>query len=101
MKERKILLKMGITSNLKGYHYILEAINIIKKSKGEINLYEIYKEISKKKKKISPGAVERAIRYTINKCWKEKSLIINIYENKPNNAAFLYDLVYNFDIFEN
>lgn len=100
MEIRKILLKMGISANLKGYHYILEAVEIIREQTEKKNILEIYQQVCEKCQSKSAQAVERAIRHSIEVAWNKQTMISKIYNKKPVNSALLYDLVYNFDIFE-
>lgn len=95
---RKLLIKIGISANVKGFHYILEAINILKEQKIHINITEIYKMISKKYDN-TPSAIERAIRHAIDKSYNENDMLKKIYLVKPDNSVLLYDLIFNFDIF--
>ena len=100
MEIREILLKMGISANLKGYHYILEAVEIIRKQTEKNNILVIYQQVCEKRKSKSAQSVERAIRHSIEVSWNKQTMIRKIYSKKPVNSALLYDLVYNFDIFE-
>ena len=95
---RKLLIKLGISSNLKGFHYIIESVNIIRNQKKHIRMTDVYKKVSKSYEN-TPNAVERAIRHAIDKSYKENNFIKKIYSFKPDNSAFLYDLALNFDIF--
>ncbi len=95
---RKLLIKIGISSNIKGFHYILEAIDIIKAQKMHTNMTTIYEIICKKYNNTSSG-VERAVRHSISKAYKKTDILKKIYINVPDNSVFLYDLVFNFDIF--
>ena len=96
---RRLLLKFGISSNLQGYHYILDCINILSNQQIHTNVSTLYEWISKKYGK-NATAVERAIRHAKNKAWEKGTLKI-IYCILPDNADFLYDLYFNFDVLEN
>ena len=96
---RKLLMKIGIYSNIKGFHYILEAVNIIKNQGTHISMMNVYKMIHEKYNN-TPSAIERAMRHAIGKAYNENDVLKNIYSNVPDNSAFLYDLVFNFDIFK-
>lgn len=93
---RKVLLKLGITSNLQGYHYIIEAFKIIQKQKIHTNITTIYAMVGKKLDN-TPTGVERGIRHALQKSWKTETLK-KIYTKMPDNSVFLYDLYFNFDI---
>lgn len=97
---RKLLMRIGISSNMNGFHYILEAVDIIEKQKIHTNMAHIYKMISKKYNNTCSGA-ERAIRYALGKAYRENNILRKIYLTIPNNSVFLYDLVFNFDVFLN
>lgn len=96
---RQILLKMDITSNTLGYHYILEAIKILRKQGIHTNTITLYEIIEKRLHAKSTSAVEKAIRYSIETSWTKNTILTKIYSKKPVVSAFLYDLVFNFDIF--
>lgn len=96
MELRKLLMNLGIHSNLEGYHFILAAIEILSKQKIHTNVTTIYQMIGKDMGK-NPSTIERGIRHTIQKCWKN-GLLNKIYHRIPNNSAFLYDLYFNFDV---
>ena len=97
---RKILMKLNISANLEGYHYILTAINIlIKKRNEKTKIVDIYEIIGKRYNTTKTG-VERAIRYAIIKSFSYNENLKLIYTKKPTNSSFIYDLAFNTDIFE-
>ena len=53
-----------------------------------------------KEKDVSNSAVERSIRHAIQKSYNIKPILNEIYQCIPDNSAFLYDLVFNFDILQ-
>lgn len=61
IKIDNILDKIGIPINIKGYRYIVQAVQILEKNKKN-KLMNIYKEIAEKEE-VRPQAVERAIRF--------------------------------------
>ena len=63
-KIRNIIHELGISSKLKGYNYLVEAIKITISS-TVINTNDIYKEIASKYK-VSTNSVEHAIKRAIN-----------------------------------
>lgn len=98
---RLLLFKLGIYSNLKGYHFILEAADILKRQKIHTKITTIYKMIYKKTENFtSPSAVERAIRYAITSSYKKNESFKKLYPKVPSNSEFLYDLIFNIDIFK-
>lgn len=97
-KLRELLLNLGFYSNLQGYHFIIEAYNIISKQKIHTSMTTIYEKIGKEFEK-SPSSIERGIRTTIEKSFKNGRLN-EIYNKNPKNSVFLYDLCFNFDIIE-
>ena len=98
-ETRRILLKLNISSNCESFDYILQAITLIYYD-YKIKVSDIYKIIGEKEKKKS-GAIERTIRYAIQKSFKKNKNIQEIYGGCPTNGAFLYDLLFNKDIFYN
>lgn len=98
-KLRRILMKIGISANLQGNEYILQAVEIIKRQKIHTNMITIYEKLSNKNNKTS-FQIERAIRYAITKAYKEHIGLKEIYDQIPNNSVFIYDLVFNLDVFE-
>ena len=95
---KKILLKMNISSNLWGYHYILASVEMLRKQKIHTNIITIYDEVAKKYDK-PKSSVERAIRFSIETAWERKTILTRIYSYKPSNASFLYDIAFNENIF--
>lgn len=98
---RLLLFKLGIYSNLQGYHYILKAVDILRKQKIHTKITTIYKMIYKRtENSISPSAVERAIRHAITSSYKKNESFKKLYPKVPSNSEFLYDLIFNIDIFK-
>lgn len=96
-----LLFKLGIYSNLQGYHYILKAVDILKRQKTHTKITAIYKMIYKKiENSTSPLAVERAIRHAITSSYKKNENFKKLYPKAPSNSEFLYDLIFNIDIFK-
>lgn len=96
---RKVLMEIGISSNRCGYHYIIRAVEILKAQRIHTNLGTLYEIIGKENDK-GKSLIERDIRYAIQKAYEKSAKLKYIYAKKPNNSAFLYDLVFNFDIFK-
>lgn len=96
---RTVLIKIGISSNIKGFYYILAAVEIIKKQKIHTNMSSIYTIIARDNNS-TLGAVERGIRHSIQQAHKNSSLLKGLYENIPDNSALIYDLAFNFDVFK-
>lgn len=99
MNYEEILLKLGITSKLKGYHYILESIKILKNQTRFQNIMFIY-ELVAKNYKTNYLCIERNIRTCVISSYFRKNILHNIYGKKPDNKSFIYDLIYNKEIFE-
>lgn len=98
---RLLLFKLGIYSNLQGYHYILKAVDILRKQKIHTKITTIYKMIYKRtENSTSPSAVERAIRHAITSSYKKNESFKKLYPKVPSNSEFLYDLIFNIDIFK-
>ena len=97
---KDLLHNLGVPSNLKGYTYIVKAIEllIIKKEK---NLSKIYKEISiQYNTKISN--IESSIRYAIEISWNRGDIdlidkifgySIDISRVKPTNTEYITSIV--------
>lgn len=94
---RKVLLKLGITSNLYGYQCILTGTEVV--AKGVIKVTDVYKKVYKILNATSAGAVERNIRHAIEISWKKTDFLKKIYLGKPTPTVLLNDLVYNLDLF--
>ena len=96
IKVMNIMKELGITANLKGYEYLIEAIICVYKDSS-------YKEITKKlyphianKFNTTFKNVERSIRHAINKVFDENDAdIIDKYfsKEKCTNAEAIADLV--------
>jgi len=99
MQIREVLIKLGISSHLQGFHYIIQALEILEKQQIHTKLLTIYRMIGKKNEK-PYGAIERSIRHAIQTAYKNNNNLKTIYTIIPDNSAFLYDLYFNFDIFE-
>lgn len=94
---RKVLLKLGITSNLYGYQCILTGTELVKK--GTTKITDVYKKVYKILRATSDGAVERNIRHAIDISCSKKDYLINIYEKRPTPSVLLNDLAFNLDLF--
>lgn len=68
IKIKNVLKDLGITPNIKGYHYLAEAISIRAKANEENDFnkpqMELYREVAEKFKTTS-SRTERAIRHAI------------------------------------
>lgn len=94
---RKFLFKIGISSNLQGYFYILDCVDIIKKEKTYTNVTTLY-EIESKKYKKNQSSIKRSISHAITQSFSKTNKLKEIYGYLPDNSTFLHDLVFNFDI---
>lgn len=95
----EILIKMGMPMRLRGFKYIVEAVDIAS-AEGEVYgalTKIIYKTIAKKHKK-SVGTVEKSIRTAISKTWdggdlqflREVMLAGNcVFFRVPTNGEFI------------
>lgn len=81
------LLSLGVTPNLLGFGYAIDAINYINDS-GCKNMTEIYKYVANKNGVKNYSRIERGIRHAISKVntekWKELGGI------GKSNAEFLH-----------
>lgn len=96
---KKVLLRLGITSKLRGFHYILKAVELIKEERLHRNITEIYETVAEEFD-TNKFIVERSIRSAMQIAYNKKKTISEIYGYKPDNSSFLYDLVFNLDVFE-
>lgn len=96
IETRDMLKSLGITTDLKGYTYLIDLIEIAKesiKNEGCFNgLCKNYGVVAKRYG-ATASRVERCIRYTIEVAMAEKTdkmreLFKNLRE-KPNNAQFI------------
>lgn len=84
---RKVLLKLGITSNLYGYQCILTGTELV--SKGVTKTTEVYRRVCKILKATSAGAVERNIRNAIEISYKKNRLLKKNIFQKTNSKCFI------------
>ncbi len=90
---------VGITANVKGYHYLREAILLVHEDEQMMNHLTtgLYSEVAKKYK-TTPQRVERAMRHAIEAAWNRGN--INVLEEffgytildtkgKPTNGEFI------------
>ena len=96
---RRILIKLGKSSNIKDFYYILKSIEIVKKQQIHTNITTVYEMLSKNDENTKYG-IERSIRNSIAHSYKTNIVMKRIYADKPKNANFIYDLAFNTDIFE-
>ena len=94
----KLLRKLGFKPNLSGYVYIMEAVNILKKSKKRIRIMDVYEKIGKNHK-MTENSIERAIRYSINIAYQDETLK-KFYNKKPSSSLLLKDIIFNLDMFK-
>jgi two-component system response regulator (stage 0 sporulation protein A) len=88
----KIIREIGIPANVKGYHYLREAIVLT------VNDMEMIDSITKvlypavaEKFDTTPSQVERSIRSAINLAWEkgDEWTLIKFFDSKPTNAEFI------------
>lgn len=66
---KKTLQNVGIYPNVKGYHYLAEAIRIVKETAEKGGIFDKYTALYAligRKYQASAGSVERAIRVAVN-----------------------------------
>lgn len=96
MKTKDLIKVLGIMPRVKGYFYINEAVEIIRR-KGEAPLLitkDIYPEVAQKYE-TSTECVERAIRTSINTAWMSNREMVNKIARyplrfRPTNKEFLF-----------
>lgn len=100
---KELFKKLGIAPNIRGYHYLLEAILFVyeKKIKYLFKSTDLYKDIAKKYND-TYTSVERAMRTAIESGYLKGDL--NLYDKlfgytiskikgKPTNTEFIFTLV--------
>ena len=95
-KIQKILLKLGITPDLKGFYYICRMIEIVKADElNEKSVIGIYEEIAEEYK-TTASCVERVIRHAISKADKESDAWKKYVGLKDvKNSKVVYTLAFN------
>ena len=100
---RDLLKEIGITANLKGYNFMVDAISMYIDNKGSFDpgiTKHVYPEIAKKYHS-TPARVERNIRHSIEKCWEQGSYdklqeifgyTIPSPKYKPTNSCFIAEM---------
>lgn len=94
-----VLLGIGISANLQGYHFLKEAIKVSILSPAFINSITklLYPEVARRYKSTA-GRVERAIRHAIEVSYNKGRIIylnklfdLQIFEekDKPSNGEFI------------
>lgn len=76
---KKLLLDVGISPDLSGFHYLVEAINAQEEvrlnGKEKCSLTALYMEIAEKFNNTAP-AVERSIRHAVEKAFKSNNILL-------------------------
>lgn len=95
-KIQKILLKLGITPDLKGFNYICRMIEIVKADElNKKSVIGVYQEIAEEYK-TTASCVERAIRHAISKADKESDVWKKYVGLKDvKNSKVVYTLAFN------
>ena len=104
IKVSNYLKNLGISTNLKGYHYLREAIIMMCLSQKKISSFSTTKEIYpyvSKKFGVKPAQAERCIRHAIENCFMKgnKKEIDRLFKSsyspekgKATNSEFLYTI---------
>lgn len=81
----KIIHMLGVTPNLKGYDYLREAVTINLKEGNIAITRQLYPTIARQYN-TTPGRVERAIRHSISKIYKNGNdeIVLNVFGNTKN-----------------
>lgn len=88
MKTNEFLIKLGIYPNLKGFNYIIRAVEIVKE-KGYLKVTkELYPQIAEEYK-TTASRVERAIRHVISKISRKSRKDLGFVKN-PTTSEFIY-----------
>ena len=93
----RLLMRLGITANYKGYWYILTSLDLI--NLGQMRSFRVTKDLYPKiaqRHDASPQNVERAIRTVIGVCWDwgNRELLCSLCScsQRPTNATFIASL---------
>lgn len=84
------MLEFGITPNLVGFWRICDAMEVLHREGGNINLQDVYTEVSKKYN-CSCTAVERNIRTAVQKI--DFSSVDGVGKSRMRNKEFLFFLL--------
>ena len=98
-KVTNILHEIGVPANIRGYHYMREAIIMSVNDMDVLNYItkELYPSIAKKCN-TTPSRVERAIRHAIEVAWNRGKVdainalfgyTVNNHKGKPTNSEFI------------
>ena len=98
-KVTSILHEIGVPANIRGYHYMREAIIMSVNDMDVLNYItkELYPSIAKKCN-TTPSRVERAIRHAIEVAWNRGKVdainalfgyTVNNHKGKPTNSEFI------------
>ncbi len=88
----KTLRNLGIRTNVKGYRFLLEAVELwIEGREGMVNIYNEVAKINRTR----PHCVERALRHAIESGWEEaneetvKKIFGCSFSKNPTNSQFV------------
>lgn len=101
MNAGDMLIKMGITPDLKGFRYTLDMVEILKKE-PDIKILAAYEMVAKKNN-TSGAKVERGIRYAASIMNEESEIykkVIQVQKNKLTNTRFISLLNYGMEKME-
>ena len=95
-KIRMTLKELGIYPNLKGYHYLVYAINAVRMKMREFiydtSYIEMYQRIAKTYQD-TPVRVERAIRFAVERAYaanrQKFTEFFGDIDHKPTNSEFI------------
>ncbi len=88
MKTNEFLIKLGIYPNLKGFDYIVRAVEIVKEN-GHIEVTkELYPKIAEEFD-TSSSKVERAMRHIVSKISKNRLEDLGFVKN-PTTSELIY-----------
>lgn len=103
-KTGDVLIELGITPELKGFQYIIDMIEEIRKESGGVGkITALYAAVGKKNH-ATGSKVERDIRHAIdtrlNMATEEYRKYVGAYPERLTNSAFLYALKYRLENME-
>lgn len=97
IKISEMIKRLGVPTNLKGYDYLRDAIELVIKDKTYLydTVNSLYPEIAKKYIASSPNNIERNIRTAIEAAWERGNpkiwdeVFINQLKKRPVNTEFV------------
>lgn len=79
----KTLIQLGTPTNVKGYNYLVMALQLLAENPSQKIVVELYPALAEKMNVKNTGSIEKCIRYAISRIWAQQSeLYYNIFYTK-------------------